>query len=212
VLSVWAIIRSSAAAHIWTHGQSGSFHIQSEFSVASGVRRIEADRRVRTLNYFKQNQQQAERSGRRAENKHVGPRPRAEQQAQELRELRREVESFKSKEATGGSRNLLRSAKSVGNLNVMTAQVKNATATVSADRRLSPRQDESCVAVLASVSGGKITFSPPKAVKRRSVSVKAGDLIRAGYENLRRLRRRQARFRNGRREKCAETGRSAFLG
>ena len=166
--------------HLDNTAKAGSFHIQSEFSVASGVRRIEATVGCGTLDYFKQNQQQLNDLAAALKTNTSDLVPRAEQQAQELRELRRAVESFRSKEATGEAEDLLRSAKSVGDLNVMTAQVKNA----DGDRLRQigdflRDKDESCVAVLASVSGGKITFIAVCGKAAVQSGVKAGDLIKA---------------------------------
>ena len=103
-----------------------------------------------------------------------------EQQAGELREAKRLIEQYKAKESAGGADELLKKAKKVGGLTVITCTRENCDA--NALRQLGDvlrDKDSGVVAVVASVNGGKITFQCVCGKDAVSRGVKAGDIIRS---------------------------------
>ena len=165
--------------HLDNTAKAGPFHILSEFSVASGVRRIEAITGIESLQcmcgYCDTIRSVAEV---------LKTRPgellaRVNQEVQEIRELRHTVENFKAKEALGEARNFLMGAKEVCGLKVVTATLANADADHL--RKMGDflrDKDPSVVAVLSTVQDGKITFLSVCGSEAVSRGIKAGDLIR----------------------------------
>jgi alanyl-tRNA synthetase len=167
--------------HLDNTAKAGAFTIISEFSVASGVRRIEATVGQATLDSLRQSRGMLfELSALLKANNTAEILQKLEQQAAELRELRRAVDVYSAKEANGEAARFLTGARAVGDLKILTAALSN----VDADRLRQMGdylrdKDDSVVAVLSAVSDGKITFvavSGPAAVAK---GIKAGDLIKA---------------------------------
>ena len=82
-----------------------------------------------------------------------------EQQANELKEARRIIQQYKDKESAGGADTLLKSAKNVGGLHVVTCNQADCDA--AGLRKIGDAlrdKDGSVVAVIAAVNGEKITF------------------------------------------------------
>ena len=105
---------------------------------------------------------------------------KAEQQAAEMKELRHELEKFKSDASLGEARQFLTAAKNVGGLKVLTA-IRNGMDANALRQMGDFLRDKApdVVAVLASANGEKITFLAvcgPEAVKR---GIKAGDLVKS---------------------------------
>ena len=166
--------------HLDSTAKAGAFNIVSEFSVASGVRRIEATVGLSTLESLKQDRRTIqELAGILKANGTADLMPKLEQQLGELRELRRAVDVYSAREANGDAARFLLGARTVGGLKVLTASLAGG----DADRLRQMGdflrgKDESVVAVLSTVTDGKITFLAvcgPEAVAK---GVKAGDLIK----------------------------------
>ena len=97
-----------------------------------------------------------------------------------MKELRHELEKFKSEASLGEARQFLTAAKDVGGLKVLTA-VRNGMDANALRQMGDFLRDKApdVVAVLASANGEKITFLAvcgPEAVKK---GVKAGDLVKS---------------------------------
>ena len=114
--------------HLDNTAKVGVFHIESEFSVASGVRRIEATTGAQSLKIMNQNQQKLFEAAAVLKAKPGELREKAEQTIAELRELRHMVEKFKAKEAAGETERFLMGGHTVGDLKVLTATLPNADA------------------------------------------------------------------------------------
>ena len=84
---------------------------------------------------------------------------KAEQQAAEMKELRHELEKFKSEASLGEARQFLTAAKNVGGLKVLTA-IRNGMDANALRQMGDFLRDKApdVVAVLASANGEKITF------------------------------------------------------
>ncbi len=164
----------------WTSRHRTAFAISSEFSVASGVRRIEATVGQATLETMKQNGKLIfELSGALKANHPSELVSKLEQQASELRELRRAVDVFSAKEANNDASRFLLGARVVGELKVLTASLNDTDADKLRQMGDFLRdKDDSIVAVLSSVNDGKITFLAVCGRAAVAKGIKAGDLIK----------------------------------
>ncbi len=165
--------------HLPNTAMAGAFRIKSEFSVASGVRRIEATTGRETLAFYGEVQERINQAAAVLKAKPGELREKAEAVMGEIRNLHQMVEKFKAKEAAGETDRILFGAHEVGELKVLTATVPEADgARLRQMGDLLREKDDNVVAVLASVNDGKITFlcaCGKGAVKR---GVKAGDIIK----------------------------------
>ena len=165
--------------HLDNTAKVGVFHISSEFSVASGVRRIEATTGLASLEVMNRNQEMLFQAAAALKAKPGELREKAVQNMEELKELRHVVEVFKAKEAVSEAGQFLMGAKEVGGLKVVTATLADADAD-----RLRKMGDflrdksQSVVAVLSAVKDGKITFLAVCGKEAVQKGVKAGDLIK----------------------------------
>ena len=100
-------------------------------------------------------------------------------QLDEIKALKKEIESYKAKEASGAVDQMLNSAKVVGAVKVLTVAVPGADAGKLRQMGDVLRdKDESVVAVLASASGEKVTFLAVCGKAAVKAGVKAGDIVK----------------------------------
>ena len=165
--------------HVDNTAKVGPFRIESEFSVASGVRRIEA---VTGLEFFRENEENNRKLLAMADMLKTSPNEvveKARTALDNLREMRRRVDALQDKIRSGEIDNFIASAHNVGDLKVITATVP---ATTTDDlRRMGDflrDRENGIVAVLAAVNDGKITFLAVCGADAVKAGVKAGDLIR----------------------------------
>ncbi|MBQ7737182.1 MAG: alanine--tRNA ligase [Oscillospiraceae bacterium] len=166
--------------HLDNTAKIGSLRILSEFSVASGVRRIEAVTGQETLQLMERNTRMLMELAERLKAKPEELLARAEARSTEIRELRSAVEKFRSKEMLRNAESFLISAKTVSGLRVLT-QTLPAMET-DALRQIGDflrDKDPAVVAVLATVRDGKITFLSVCGKDAVAAGVRAGDIIRA---------------------------------
>ncbi len=166
--------------HLDNSAKAGVFHIESEFSVASGVRRIEAVTGKRALEEMNRFQDMLFQASAALKVKPVDLKEKAGQMVAEARELRQTIEKLKAREFVSETDQFLMSAKSVKGLKV----VSMSRSGMSADdmRKMGDflRDREPAVAaLLASVNEGKITFLAVCGKEAVARGVKAGDIIRA---------------------------------
>ena len=165
--------------HMDNTAKVGPFRIESEFSVASGVRRIEA---VTGLEFFRENEENNRRLLEMADMLKTSPMEvveKARATMENMRELRRRVDALQDKIRSGEIDNFITAAHSVGDLKVVTATVP--ATTTDELRRMGDFLREraaNVVAVLAAVNEGKITFLAVCGKEAVSAGVKAGDIIR----------------------------------
>ncbi len=165
--------------HLDNTAKAGSFHIVSEASVASGVRRIEAVTGPETLKLLYQDQAALSALGAMFKASPADLLSRVEQQAAELKEARRQIEQYKDKESAGGADKLLRDARTVGGLRVLSAKAEG---DANALRKLGDvlrDKDAGVVALLAAVNGDKITLQCVCGKEAVAKGVRAGDIIKA---------------------------------
>ncbi len=165
--------------HLNNTAKVGVFHIASEFSVASGVRRIEATTGRVSLDTMNHNQQKLFQAAAALKAKPAEILEKAEAAMAEIKKLQQAVEKYKAREAAGETERLLFGTHEVGGLKVLTATVADADA-----NRLRQMGDMlrdkagNIVAVLATVNDGKITFLAACGKDAVAKGVKAGDIIR----------------------------------
>ena len=165
--------------HLDNTAKVGVFHISSEFSVASGVRRIEATTGRKSLEVMNRNQEVIFQSAAILKAKPSELREKAEQTIMELKNLHQMVEKFKARESAGETERILFGARQVGTLKVMTATVNEADANKLRQMGDMLRDKApNLVAVLASVNGEKITFLAVCGKDAIEKGIKAGDIIK----------------------------------
>ena len=166
--------------HLDNTAKVGSFRILAEFSVASGVRRIEAVTGKETLRIMENNTRTLMTLAERVKAKPEELLARAEARSSEIRTLRQAVEKFRSRELLHNAEGFLTSAKTVGGMHVVTTTLPGETGPDEM-RRIGDflrDKDGRIVAVLAAVKGEKITFLAVCGKDAVAAGVRAGDLIR----------------------------------
>ena len=165
--------------HLDNTAKAGLFRIQSESSIAAGVRRIEATVGRLSLDAVRRQEQMLFHAARMFKASPAELEERIGQHMEEMREMRRTLEKFREEAALGEARQFLMSAKEIGGLKIITANQDGLDANELRRRGDFLRDKEpGVVAVLSTVNGEKITIIAicgPDAVKR---GVKAGDLVR----------------------------------
>jgi alanyl-tRNA synthetase len=165
--------------HLTNTAMAGPFRIVSEFSVASGVRRIEA---VVGKAYMQEMDERVQMLQQVAATLKTSPEEllhKAEQAMKEMKELRQNLEGMQSRLLAGDAERFLFAAKKVEGLNIVTATLQSMDG--GALRKMGDllrEKDESVVAVLSTVDGDKITFSAACGKKAVAAGIKAGDLIK----------------------------------
>ncbi|UOO37087.1 alanine--tRNA ligase [Oscillospiraceae bacterium CM] len=167
--------------HLDNTAKAGPFAITSEFSVASGVRRIEATVGLQTLESQHQNKKTLSAlQGALKAASTSDLMTRLEQQTQELRDLRRAVDAYGAQAANAGADGLLRDAQDIGGLKVVTARVDSADGDTLRQMGDHLRdKDSAVVAVLAAIDGEKLTFLAACGADTVKKGVRAGDIIKA---------------------------------
>ncbi len=175
----WSI-ELCGGTHLDSTAKAGAFHIISEGSVASGVRRIEASTGLRTISILNEKLEEMARLSAMMKTSPADLPAKLEQQTVELREARRLIEQYKAKESAGGADELLKNATQIGGLTVVTCSKENCDAnTLRQMGDVLRDKAGNVVAVIASVNGGKITFQCVCGKDAVARGVKAGDIIRS---------------------------------
>jgi len=165
--------------HLDNTAKVGPFHIRSESSVASGVRRIEATVGRESLNTMNRNQEMLFHAAEILKTTPAELAERAEASMSELRELRTALDKFKTKASLGQAEQFLTSFKSVSGLKIITKTLSGVDANTLRQMGDYLRdKDPEVVALLAVTGEEKITFLAvcgKEAVKR---GVRAGELVK----------------------------------
>ncbi len=165
--------------HLDNTAKVGPFELESECSVASGVRRIEAITGKECLKKMEHNQEKLFQAAALLKTKPADLSARIQAQLDEIKNLKRAVDTYKAKEASGEVDRFLFGAHNVGGLKVLTAMIPGADAAKLRQRGDMLRdKDASIAAVLASVNGDKITFLAVCGKDAIAKGVKAGDLVK----------------------------------
>ena len=166
--------------HLDNTAKIGAFRVTSEASVASGVRRIEA---ITGLGYLADAAKTRELVANVCNTVKVKNAADLEDklaaQLEEIKALKKEIEQFKAKEASGAVDQMLSGAAAVGAVKVLTVKVPGADAGKLRQMGDVLRdKDESVVAVLASLNGDKLSFLAVCGKAAVKAGVKAGEIVK----------------------------------
>ena len=162
------------------HCQGGAVPHRSEFSVASGVRRIEATTGKLSLEVMNRNQELLFQAAEAMKAKPGELREKAAAAMAEIKRLHQTIEKFEAEASLGQAQQFLTAAKEVGGLRVLTAQRPGLDGNALRQMGDFLRDKEpKVVAVLASTNEDKITFLAVCGKEAVAQGVKAGDLVKS---------------------------------
>ena len=165
--------------HLDNTAKVGHFEIESECSVASGVRRIEAITGKECIKKMERMQQMLMEAAAKMKVKPTEVTSRLQGYLEEIRDQKRVIEQYKTKEAAGDVERFLFGSRNINGLKVLTASLPQADANKLRQMGDMLRdKDESVVAVLAAVNGGKPTFLAVCGKEAVAKGIKAGELVK----------------------------------
>ena len=165
--------------HLDNTAKVGPFEIESECSVASGVRRIEAITGKECMKKMERMQQMLMEAAAKMKVKPNEVSSRLQGYLEEIRDQKRVIEQYKAKEAAGDVERFLFGSRNIGGLKVLTASLPQAD--VNKLRQMGDMlrdKDNSVVAVLTAVNGGKPTFLAVCGKEAIAKGIKAGELVK----------------------------------
>ena len=174
----WSI-ELCGGTHLDNTAKVGPFRIESEASVASGVRRIEAITGKETLAEMERTRQRVYDACAVLKTKPAELAAKLETQVEEIKALKKAVESYKAKEAAGEVDRFLFGAHNIGGIKALTAVIP--AADPNNLRQLGDMlrdKDPSVAAVLATANGDKVTFLAVCGKDAVTKGIKAGDLVK----------------------------------
>ena len=172
-------IELCGGTHLDNTAKVGPFCLLGENSVASGVRRIEAITGKACLDRMEQNQNLLLSAAAKLKTKPAELASRIQAQLDEVKELKRVIETYKARETAGEIDRILFGSRNVQGLHVITASVPNADAgKLRQMGDLIRDKDAAVVAVLAAVNGEKISFLAVCGKEAIAKGIKAGDLVK----------------------------------
>ena len=172
-------IELCGGTHLDNTAKVGPFRIESEGSVASGVRRIEAITGQACLAEMELARQRVYDACAILKTKPAELASKLESQVEEIKALKKTIESIKARETAGEADRFLFGARNVGGFHVITANVPDADAGKLRQMGDTLRDKASdVVAVLSSVNEGKITFLAVCGKDAVAKGIKAGDLVK----------------------------------
>ena len=172
-------IELCGGTHLDNTAKVGPFRIESEGSVASGVRRIEAITGKACLEEMELARQRVYNACAILKTKPAELAQKLESQIEEIKGLKRAIETFKARETAGQADRFLFGAREVGGFHVITANVADADA--NALRQMGDTLRDKApdvVAVLSCVNGDKITFLAVCGKEAVDKGMKAGEIVK----------------------------------
>ena len=175
-------IELCGGTHLDNTAKAGAFSINSEFSVASGVRRIEAITGKATLNALNTNKGHLNvLSGILKANTHEELSGKLEQNIVALREIRSKLDAALHRESRGEAARILTEAYEIEGLKVIATLIEDTDVDVEKLRLIEDMLrswEAGVVAVLAMIKDDKITIMAACGKKAIDKGVKAGEIIR----------------------------------
>ena len=172
-------IELCGGTHLDNTAKVGPFELVGEGSVASGVRRIEAITGKACLQKMEHNQELLVEAAAKLKAKPAELAARVQAQLDEIKDLKRAIETYKAKDASGEVDRFLFAAHDVGGLKVLTVTVPNADpAKLRQMGDMLRDKDPKVAAVLATVNGEKITFLAVCGKEAIARGIKAGELVK----------------------------------
>ena len=173
-------IELCGGTHIDNTAKIGLFKIVSESSVAAGVRRIEAVTGLNVLKLIDDYKNLATETAvalKASSEKDIARR--AEQLMKELRDTEKQLEKAEAKIASSKIDSLLKNAQRIGGLRLVAGMLEGAAADeLRKTADTIKNQNEDVIAVLATVSDGKLTFCVSCAKAAVAKGAHAGNLVR----------------------------------
>ena len=172
-------IELCGGTHLDNTAKVGPFRIESEGSVASGIRRIEAITGKLCLAEMELARQRVYNACSILKTKPAELATKLESQIEEIKNLKKSIESFKARETAGEVDRFLFGARNVGGFHVITANVPDADG-AKLRQMGDTLRDKSAdvVAVLSSVNEDKITFLAVCGKDAVAKGMKAGELVK----------------------------------
>ncbi len=172
-------IELCGGTHLDNTAKVGPFELESEGSVASGVRRIETVTGKECMKKMERSQAMLYEAAAKLKVRPADVVGRIQAHLDEAKELKRVIETFKAKETAGEIDRILFSAHKVNGLNVLTANVSGADAgKLRQMGDLLRDKDSTVVAVLSAVNDGKISFLATCGKDAIARGIKAGELVK----------------------------------
>ena len=172
-------IELCGGTHLDNTAKVGPFEVESECSVASGVRRIEAITGKACLKNMEKNQQLLFEAAAKLKTKPAEVAAKIQSHMEEVKELKRSIEQYKTKEASGEVERFLFGSRNMGGYRVLTAMLPNADAAKLRQMGDMLRDKApNVVAVLATCSGDKPTFLAVCGKDAVAGGMKAGELVK----------------------------------
>ena len=173
-------IELCGGTHLDNTAKVGPFRITSEVSVASGVRRIEAVTGLAFVNEAAKTRELLGNVCNAVKVKNPADlEDKLSAQMEEIKALKKEIEQYKAKEASGAVDKMLSGAKQIGAVKVLT--VNQGDADAGALRQMGDvlkDKEPAIVAVLVSVAGEKVTFLAVCGKDAVKAGVRAGDIVK----------------------------------
>ena len=172
-------IEFCGGTHLDNTAKVGAFELISEGSVASGVRRIEAVTGKACMERMESSQAALEEASSKLKVKPSDLAAKIQSNLDEIKELKRQIEQYKAKDAAGEVDRLLLNAKEIGGVKVLTAKIPSVDANKLRQMGDMLRDKESrIVGVLSSVNGDKPSFLAICGKDAVAKSIKAGELVK----------------------------------
>ncbi|MER2151817.1 MAG: alanine--tRNA ligase, partial [Candidatus Limivicinus sp.] len=164
--------------HVSNTAKIGSFVLVSEGSVASGVRRIEALTGVGALGYRRAQEKILLAAAGRFKTIPAELLKKLDQQANELKELRRSLQQLRDQATAKGAGDILASAETVGPVKVVVAKTEGDANALRKQGDSLRDKEPAVAALLAAVNGEKLSFLCVCGKDAVAAGLKAGDLVR----------------------------------
>ncbi len=172
-------IELCGGTHLDNTAKVGPFLIESEGSVASGVRRIEAVTGKLCLADMERSRERLYAAAAVLKTKPAELHEKIQSMVDEIKGLKRVIDNFKSKEISGDADRFLYGAHVVQGVHVVTAMVNGADANKLRQMGdLLRDKDADVVAVLSTVNDDKITFLAVCGKNAVARGIRAGDLVK----------------------------------
>ena len=172
-------IEFCGGTHLDNTAKVGAFQLVSEGSVASGVRRIEAYTGKACMARLENAQEVLADAAAKLKVKPTDLSSKIQSNLDEIKELKRHIEQYQAKDASGAVEKLLETAKEIGGVKVLTAKVSGMDAAKLRQMGDMLRDKATnIVGVLASVNGEKPSFLAICGKDAVAKGLKAGELVK----------------------------------
>ena len=165
--------------HLDNTAKVGPFRVRSEFSVASGIRRIEAVTGELVLEELHHGSEVIRRISEMMKTNPDGVEEKFVHFMQELKDTRKLLEKLQAQQLTMQAEQVMFGAKTVKGLKIITAVIPDKTGDELRQMGdLLRDRDENAVAALASEKDGKISLAAVCGAEAVKKGVRAGDLVK----------------------------------